>query len=525
MNGLPGRALLLVPVLALAAVLVPAAGVRAAPAAGSPGGSWTVYHHDPAGSGVAGPVARVRTGSRAWTSPALDGQLYGEPLIWSGRVYVAPENNTVYALSARTGRVLWSRHLAAPVPAGTLPCGNISPVVGITGTPVLDPARREIFAVADELRGGHAVHVLVGLSAVTGAPMLSVPVDPAGADPTALLQRTGLTLDAGRVVFGFGGNFGDCAAYRGRVVSVPEGGGRPAYFTVDAGPGQSQGSVWMGGGAPAVDAAGHVWVSVGNGSVHSSGQPYDHSDSVLELTATMALVHFFAPASWAQDNAADLDLSTEPALLPGGQVVAGGKASIAWLLSGTNPGGIGGQQAALHQACAANIDGGNAVSGRTVFLPCLSGIVAVRASSAPPGLRVVWTSRIGGGPPVLAAGLVWTISLDGVLSALDPATGRVLRQARTGAPANHFPTPAVGDGVLAAASARQVVAFAVTGRRVPAAPPAPSIARPSGQASPPGNSGAGPGRVALVAGAAAVLIVICGLGVFLARRRSYGARK
>src|SRR5882672_4269523 len=91
--------------------IAPAAGPVAAAARTGPGGDWTVYHHDRAGSGRAGPVTAVHTDRRAWTSPRLDGTLYGEPLIWSGRVYVATENNTFYALSASTGRVVWHRHV------------------------------------------------------------------------------------------------------------------------------------------------------------------------------------------------------------------------------------------------------------------------------------------------------------------------------------------------------------------------------------------------------------------------------
>ena len=87
----------------------------------------------------------------AWTSPVLDGQVYGEPLEATGRVFVATENDTMYALAANTGAVLWSTHVGTPVPSGDLPCGDISPTVGITGTPVVDVARGEIFAVADEL--------------------------------------------------------------------------------------------------------------------------------------------------------------------------------------------------------------------------------------------------------------------------------------------------------------------------------------------------------------------------------------
>ena len=96
---------------------------------------------------------------------------------------MATENDTVYALSAATGAVVWSTHLATPVPASLLPCGDISPTVGITGTPVIDAARGEIFVVADELVNGKAAHVLVGLSTATGKLEMSQDVDPAGADP------------------------------------------------------------------------------------------------------------------------------------------------------------------------------------------------------------------------------------------------------------------------------------------------------------------------------------------------------
>ena len=283
----------------------------------SPGaGSWTVYHGDLAGRGVAASAGAVDTTSRAWTSPALDGELYGEPLVSAGRVYVATENDTVYALSAATGKVAWSRHLATPVPASSLPCGDIAPTVGITGTPVIDPVRAEIFVVAGEVAHGHPAHVLTGLSTATGRVEMTRDVDPAGADAAALLQRTGLTLAGGRVVFGFGGNDGDCATYRGRVVSVPETGGAPSIFTVDAKSGQSQGAVWMGGGAPAVDADGHVWVTVGNGSVYKASRGYDDSDSVLDLSPSMKLLQYFAPASWASDNSRDLDMSAEPRCCP-----------------------------------------------------------------------------------------------------------------------------------------------------------------------------------------------------------------
>ncbi len=494
-------------------------------AAISGSGSWTVYHHDAAGSGVVYSVRAVDTSRRAWTSPALDGEIYGEPLVSSGRIYVATENDTVYALAPGTGAVLWSSHLGTPVPSGSLPCGDISPTVGITGTPVIDPSRHEIFVVADELLHGSPAHLLVGLSTSSGRREMSQDVDPAGADPAALLQRTGLNLDAGRVVFGFGGNYGDCASYRGRVVAVPETGGPPADFTVDAGSGESQGAVWMGGAAPAVDSSGHIWVSTGNGSVHSAGHAYDNSDAALELSSSLRRLQFFAPTSWAANNASDLDMSTVPMLFSDGQVLLTGKSRIVYLLSGTHLGGIGGQQAATGQVCGSDIDGGAAVVGTTAYLPCLAGIIAVRVAKSRPAVALAWNSGTGGGPPIVAAGLVWTIGQNGTLYGLDPVTGKVRQQASIGAVANHFPTPSVGEGLLLAPAADRVVAFTASssgGSATPVPTPTASPAPSPNTQSKAGTGGISSGAIAgIIAGA---VVVIGGTGWLIWRRRPGGTR-
>jgi hypothetical protein len=370
--------------------------------------------------------------------------------------------------------------------------------------------------------------VLTGLSTSTGQVEMTRDVDPPGADTAALLQRTGLTLAGGRVVFGFGGNDGDCAAYRGRVVAVPEAGGPPAMFTVDAKTGQSQGAVWMGGAAPAVDARGHVWVSVGNGSVYQASRGYDNSDSVLDLSPSMRLLQYFAPADWASDNSRDYDMSAEPVLLADGQVLLAGKSPTAYLLNGSHLGGIGGQQASLSSACDSDIDGGAAAVGRTVYLPCVSGIVAVAAATSPPGLRLLWRSGTGGGPPIVAGGLVWTISQAGTLFGLDPQTGQARQQAAIGTLANHFPTPSVGAGLLLAPSANRVVAFRAAGAPGSPAGSAPASTVPAGtgpatQTSPPGQAGGatvGGGGLSggAIAGLAGGVVLLGGAGWLVWRR-------
>jgi len=323
-----------------------------------------------------------------------------------------------------------------------------------------------------------------------------------------------------------GGNYGDCAAYRGRVVAVPETGGAPKIFTVDAARGESQGAIWMGGAAPVVDSSGDIWVSTGNGSVYSYSHAYDNSDSVLELSPSLRLLQFFAPATWAADNSQDLDMSAAPALLSDGQVILTGKSRIVYLLSGAHLGGIGGQQAALGSACSEDIDGGVAVQGTTAYLPCVSGIIAVRAVKSPAALHLLWSSGTGGGPPIVAAGLVWTIGQNGMLYGLSPATGKVRQEAPIGVPANHFPTPSAAGGLLLAPSADQVVAFAESARASATTPaPTPSPV-PSGHAATRTPAAAGGGLPAgAVAGiVVAGVVVIGGMGWLVWRRRTTGSR-
>ncbi|MGH9089653.1 MAG: PQQ-binding-like beta-propeller repeat protein [Acidimicrobiales bacterium] len=422
--------------------------------------SWTVYGGAPDGRGVSGASVRLSSPRRAWRSPALDGQIFGQPLVVGSRVVVATENDTVYAMAAHDGSVLWSRHVGSPVAAGTLPCGDISPTVGITGTPVVDASRGEVFVVADERSGRGSAHHLVGLDLASGAVRLDQPVDPPGASPADLLQRTGLALDRGNVVFGYGGNYGDCGTYHGWVVAVPEGGGTPARFEVDARAGDHQGAIWMGGAAPEIDPAGNVWVAAGNGSVTSASGRYGGGDSVDELSPGLRLEHFFAPSNWRTDNADDHDLgSTAPALLADGDVFQVGKAQTGYLLRASHLGGIGGQRASAH-VCTADADGGDAVRGKTVYVGCRSGVEAVHTGART--LSVRWTATSAAtGPPIVAGGLIWSIG-GGSLYGLSPRTGAAQVRLSVGSEADHFAVPSVGGGLLLApgAGGDRVLAYA-----------------------------------------------------------------
>ncbi|HEX9068144.1 MAG TPA: PQQ-binding-like beta-propeller repeat protein, partial [Ktedonobacterales bacterium] len=153
------------------------------------GDDWPMYHRDLARTGYSSTTPDPGALTRAW-SVALDGNVYAQPLVVAGKVIVATENDSLYALDARTGQVLWHTNVGTPVQGSDLPCGNISPL-GITGTPVYDSATRLIFAVA-EVSGPS--HVLIGLDLDTGKVKARRSADPPGADPRPHQQRAALAL-------------------------------------------------------------------------------------------------------------------------------------------------------------------------------------------------------------------------------------------------------------------------------------------------------------------------------------------
>ncbi|MBO0713836.1 MAG: PQQ-binding-like beta-propeller repeat protein [Acidimicrobiales bacterium] len=424
------------------------------------GAAWTTYggSFTRTSAGDATP-ALTHAPARAWTSPALDGAVYGEPLIDQGQVLVATENDTVYSLSATDGTVAWSLHLASPVPAGMLPCGDITPVVGVTSTMVIDQATGVLYVSAEQLSSGRVAHVLYAIDLANHQRLWSMTLDQPGWQTPAQLQRTGLALSANHVLVAFGGNFGDCGSYHGAVIGVPESGTGP-LLTYQV-PTANEGAIWAPAGIT-VDAAGNVYVATGNGSAHP-GQAFDRGNAVIELSSGLSEMQYFAPTNWADDNAEDLDLgSTSPILLGNGQLFVVGKEATAYLLDASSLGGIGGQ-AASRPVC--NSRGGNAYLAPYVYVVCadtgqLAQVKVGPGNALGSGWR--WSSPSGGaGSPTIAYGVVWTIGADAqVLYGVDPATGstRYRVPLDVGTP-EHFAAPSAAGGLIVVAGSQAVEAF------------------------------------------------------------------
>lgn len=412
---------------------------------------WPTYDRTAGRSGVSITSPSPSKVRKSWTA-AVDGLVYAQPLIVGSEVIIATENDTVYALSESTGRVRWSRHLARPVTGG-LPCGNVSPS-GITGTPVADPATGRLWVVTYTGRPAFR-HTLWDLNISNGRTVWHRPIDVPGSDPRAQQERGALVLLGTRVYVPFGGLFGDCSDYKGRVAGAPvSGSGRLATFTT---PNRREAGIW----APAGESvrAGSIYVATGNGTPVDR---IDDSDSVLRLSRRLKVIGRFTPSGFRSLSANDTDLSsTAPALLPGGLVFQVGKGGVGYVLNGTRLGGTGGQLASS-TVCDGGF-GGDAVTGDKVVFSCFSSLRAISVTPGKHGRRPVvrglWSVSGNPGPPIIAGGVAWDVSKDNVLSGYRLSDGKTVFSTSTGSVGTSFPSLAASGTRLVVPEGSKVVCY------------------------------------------------------------------
>ena len=447
---------------------------------------WTTYHRDAQRTGSDPDATHPVAPALAWQSVDLRAPIWSQPLVLGSRVYVATVGDEVYALDASTGKVVWEKSVGVPVPAGKLPCGDVEPTVGVVGTPVIDSEKDTFYVVADrwDATTEEAHHVLVGLSLASGEEAMSTAVDPPGADPKALLQRTALNLDKGNVVFGYGGNDGDCGTYRGTVVAVPESGGVPRFWQYQpALPSNSGGAVWATGG-PAVDEAGNVYASTGNPNppAGEKATKFDYSDSVVRLNPSLDFVTEpvsepapplagFEPPTWEAESNSDNDLgSAAPELLPGGLLFQAGKSGTGYLIDETTMSSVYSAPVCSKHGGFSGSFGGDSFAAGVIYIPCENGTQALSYDQQARTFAPLWQAeqQDAVGPPIVSAGLVWTVATGGfngggtTLYGFDPATGQPRYIVTMPSPTiDHFASPSAAGGRLFVSTGSSVSAYQV----------------------------------------------------------------
>jgi len=298
-------------------------------------------------------------------SYAVDGYAYAQPLYISNLringashnvVFVATEMASVYAFDADNfgdGTPLWKTSLLQPgdIPQ---PGGNPKPAQGLTSTPVIDTSSNVMYLVtAQKSSSGvfsfrlHAIDITTGQERA-GSPVTihaSVP----GTNSEAVngtitlnndcLQRAALLLSRGTLYIGFSAcPTGWLLSYD--AASLAQIAVRNMSPNVD-GYGQfgGAGGVWMGGGGPASDDQGNVYLSTGNGFFDAGPE---WGDSILKVDSQLNVNDHFTPFDWSFLQCRDLDVSAGGIMLVPGQsqLVAGGKAGKMYLINLANMGQV-----------------------------------------------------------------------------------------------------------------------------------------------------------------------------------------
>ncbi len=397
---------------------------------------------------------------------AADGLVDGQPLIVSGLavgsqtrnvVFVVSEHGTVYSFDADDGTPLAHVSLlgAGESTSDTRGCGQVSPEIGITSTPVIDRSagpHGTLFTVAmSKDASGHYFQRLHALDLATLAEQAHSPILVQGTypgtgaastggsvtfDPGQYKERAGLLLVNGTVYTAWASHC-DIAPYTGWIMGYDEQ-SLTQTRVLDLVPNGSDGAIWQSGGGMAADSSGNIYALVANGTfdttLDGNGFPGqgDYGNAYVKITtaAPMKVSDYFAMNNATSESAADVDLgSGAPMLLP----------------DQTDSGGV-----VRHLAIGAGKDGHLYVVDRDnmgKFMTSANGIWQDLAHALPGG---IWSA------PAYFNGTVYFADVNGSLKAF------VLNKAKLGTSpgstsSNVFAFPGASPSVSANGSAAGIV--------------------------------------------------------------------
>jgi len=437
----------------------------------------------------------------------LDGSVPGSPLVVSNLalgtqqrdvVFAATERNSVYALEAATGNLLWvRRELAPPLSDAEFTGGWGASVHGVLSTPVIDAATHTLYVCGLTRRGLRQHHLVWALDLATGKTKSGWPQIVRGVYrgktgtkdfiTGEVMQRGALSLVGNWLLVPFGGR-GDAPPWRGWVAAFdtrrPQ--ATPQLFCTC--PFADGAGIWSAGGLSAT-ASGDIFGVTGNGE-YDLPRGGDHlGQSVFHLRSTASGLRFtrtradyFTPANYQHLNDEDEDLGGASALvlpdMPGAKtphlLFTGGKDGLGYLLNRDHLGSVGGQLQKLRlfgddkavynegiRATAAYFDAGD--KGRLIFVAGdqpgpqeHKGMVALRlrrdAATGKVHFDPVWTLKeVLERPttPVVSSqgnhnGIVWTVETEGqqklgaALRAYDAVSGLPLYNSDSSGLADHL---------------------------------------------------------------------------------------
>jgi hypothetical protein len=461
-------------------------------------------------------------------SVSLDEQVDAQPLVLTGQtitgqgthdvVYVATENNTIYAIDSSSGAVLLTQNFGSPVPIQILPgqCNNNSAVVGINSTPVIDPATRDIYVITYTLESGVPFFRLHVLDPSTLKDLVAPPIISASQklsdgstynfNATYTRQRPALLEVNGYIYAGFGSfcDF-DSNVSRGWILGWKANSLTPiAHLTNTLAASRNNWfltAVWMSGYGLAAEGYDNLFFATGNSD--PSGTSYNTalnlSESAVKISLNLSTVKdYFTPSNAAVLESQDGDfgsggvmaLPMQPGRIPS-LVVAGGKDGRMFLMNRTFMGGysttqnrvlgtfsIGGCWCGPSYFVGADgvgrvvSSGGNQIKvWRIQTSPSTTLVSEVASAQLPAGVQDLGSfTTISSNGTQLHSAVIWTVrrptnntTKDVTLYAFDPSTGTTLTSRSAGAwpnlGNNANIVPVVANGEVFVASYKQLAIF------------------------------------------------------------------
>jgi hypothetical protein len=368
------------------------------------------YHNNLARDGanlqeyaLTGTSVSTATFGKLFSCP-VDGAVYTQPLWVPGLtigggthnvIFVATQHDSLYAFDADASPCVtyWKANLLDTLHGGTngeTPIiwndvgncyGDIYPEVGVTGTPVIDPATATIYLVSSSevgTAGGncsynagtfyrrlHALDLTTGSEKFNGPVAIAASVPGVGDGSVGGMvsldlqkhhQRSGLALAGGTVYVSWAAHE-DAGPYHGWLLGYAAS-DLSLASVFNTTPNGGLGGIWAGGGAPALDGTGDVYISTGNGvfDANSATAPFnDYGDSILRLHPASGgtangtgfnLAGWFTPDDQATLAQNDTDLGSGGVLLLPDQTVGPthllvqlGKEGVVYLIDRDNMGG------------------------------------------------------------------------------------------------------------------------------------------------------------------------------------------
>lgn len=459
----------------------------------------------------------------------VDGKVSAQPLYASGLtipslgvrnvLYVVTEHASVYAFDAdATGtksEYLWkvSTPQSGETAGDDRGCGQVSPEIGITSTPVIDRARNAIYVVAmskDNI--GNYYQRLHALDLTSGKELFGGPVAIGATYP-----GTGANSSNGSVIF-------DAAQYKERAGLLKVGNtiyttwashcDTPPYTSwiiahnadtlqqvgaIDIVPNGDDGGIWMSGAGPAADSQGNLYVVIGNGTfdaaLDSNGFPANSNcgNCLVKISPTLKLVDYFTPSNTTPESNADLDFGAGgPLLLPDQidstgavrhLVIASGKDANIYVLDRDNLGEFDPDRDNAYQELDSQLASGGVYGKPSYFngtvyyaavkdAPKAFPISAARLATKPSSQAPTAFNAFAGAPVISASGtsnaILWVVDNDdpAVLHAYDATNlsnelynSSQAPQSRDSFSGYKFITPLVVNGKVYVGTPSSVVVF------------------------------------------------------------------